>query len=92
MILKIKINDEQEEAFEITNFYKALDHFEDGDILPYIEADIEAGENGARGVGQRQIILDANNYLDETDEWAEISIITDSGLELLKIKNNNLVG
>jgi hypothetical protein len=92
MILKIKINDEQEEAFEITNFYKALDRFEDGDILPYLEADIEAGENGARGVGQRQIILDANNYLDETDEWAEISIITDSGLELLKIKNNNLVG
>ena len=91
MILKIKLNDEQEEAFEITNFYKEIQEFEDGDKLPYIEADIEAGENGARGVGQRQIVLDANNYLDETDDWAEISIITDSGFELLKIKNNNVV-
>jgi len=91
MILKIKLNDEQEEAFEITNFYKEIHEFEDGAKLPYIEADIESGENGARGIGQRQIILEANNYLDETDDWAEISIITDSGLELLKIKNNNVV-
>ena len=48
---------------------------------------IEAGENEE----DRKIILSQGNYLEETDSWEEISILTDQGFELYNIKNKGSV-
>ena len=73
MILKVLISKEDglSEVFEITNYY------EEANI--YLEADI----NG-NSVDEREIILQDDLYMNEDDGWEEITIISNTGLELTK--------
>lgn len=78
MIMKVLISSEDKltEVFEISNYYAEEDF--------YIEAAL--GKNG--DMGKREIILEDGNYMGEMDNWKEITIMTDTGMELIKFKNN----
>ena len=73
MILKVLISKEDglSEVFEITNYY------EEANI--YLEADINGDS-----VDEREIILQDDLYMNEDDGWEEITIISNTGLELTK--------
>ena len=77
MLLKVLISKEDglSEVFEITNYY------EEANI--YLEADI----NG-NSVDEREIILQDNLYMNEDNGWQEITIISNTGLELTKFIND----
>lgn len=78
MLLKVLISKEDglSEVFEITNYY------EEANI--YLEADID----DVKGIDGRAIVLQNNLYMDESNEWEKIIIISNTGLELTKFIND----
>lgn len=74
MLLKVLISKEDgiSEVFEISNYYEEANK--------YLEADID----DVKGIDGRAIILQDGLYMNESNEWEEISIISNTGLELTK--------
>lgn len=83
MILKALIDkdDGQEVVFQITTYY-----VEGAGPDLYLEADINSI---GKGEGDREIILNKGQYR-EDDYWEAITILTDLGMELLKITNEEV--